>query len=448
MSPIKISFFALRSIVLAGLLAGTLIACGATAPLPATPAPGPTPTITVPFEMPTTISIAGRFRAQELAILDQQIATFEAANPELRVEVVDIRGNANQRRERTAERLGSGDSSIDIFVLDGTWLAEFAEAGWLLPLNDYVEPAGLSLAEFLGPAVQASTIDGQLMALPWTVDGGVLYYRKDLLDRYGYAPPTTWPDLQRMALAIKGQEDLPYGFVWQGAAYGALTCNTLEFVWAYGGRVLDEAGDAVFDSPQSRAGLQAMTGLIASGASPEDTSDYYEQRTLEAFEGGQAVFMRNWANTAQTLGAEDAPLRGQVGLAPLPASCLVEQGLALSVSGRQPAKAFRFVAFLASQRQQVQWARYTGLLPALTSAYDDAEILAWRPSLQGLPAILSAARPLPQTAAYPAISEAIYQEANAMLAGEQDGATAAARIQQRIEAALAQSRRPAPSATP
>jgi multiple sugar transport system substrate-binding protein len=424
-------------ILLVLLVAGLVTACGPASPSPSALPAGPTPTVTAPVELPAVIALRGQFRGQRLVALDQLIARFEAANPDIRVEVVDLGGNADQQRQRIAEQLGGGDSSVDIYLVDDVWLAEFTSQGWLLPLDRYVRSYGVELGGYLPPAVEANTMDGQLVALPWSVDGGVLYYRADLLEKYNLDLPADWASLQRTGLDLQNQEGVDYGFVWQGGAYESLTCNTLEFVWAYGGRVLDEEGKAVFDSAQTRAALEEMLKLVTSGVSPRDTATYDEVTSLDAFERGEAVFLRHWASSWASLRGGDSPLAGRVGLAPLPTSCLAEQGLALSAFSHYPDQAFRLMAFLTGAEGQVEWALATDELSALKAAYHDPDLLALEPSLEALPEILSAARPRPQTPVYPVVSEAIYTEVNRMLAGEQDVETTAMQIQERIEDATA-----------
>jgi multiple sugar transport system substrate-binding protein len=272
--------------------------------------------------------------------------------------------------------------------------------------------------------------------MPWTVDGGLLYHRRDLLDQYGRQPPETWAELSEVALTIQSQEGLPYGLVWQGEANETLTCNTLEFIWAYGGDLLDEDGAVIFDSPQTRAGLQHMTDLVTTGISPLDVASYNEATALADFLRGDAVFMRNWAYAWDRLNSNDSPVAGQVGLAPLPASCLGGQSLAISAHSHHPEQAFRFVAFLIDHPQQLQLARQGVHPPALEQVYRDPELLAEKPVFQDLQTTLSATRPRPQSPAYLALSEAIFSEVNKMLQAEQDAATTAAIIQRRLEAIL------------
>jgi multiple sugar transport system substrate-binding protein len=423
-------------LVLLVLVCSMVTACGAATP-ESTPLPaGPTPTVTVPIELPVVVSLVGRFSQQQLAILDQQIATFEAENPDIRAEIVEVRGNSRQDRQTIGNQLAEENTDLDIFLLDDAWLAEFAAKGWLLPLDDYVKSSALDMSEFLPGTVQASTIDGELVALPWIADGGVLYYRSDLLEKEGHTPPDTWADLQSLAFDLKATEGLPFGHVWQGAARESLTCNTLEFVWAYGGDVLDEGGKVVFDSPQTRAALQQMSDLVTSGVSPSDIATYRENTALAAFRDGESAFMRNWPYAWDRLNASDSSIRGQIGVASPPASCLLGQTLALSASSMHPDQAFRLMQFLVGYEQQLQMAGETGRPSALETVYHSTELLQVRPFFESLHTILVDVRPRPRTTAYPQVSEAIYTEVNRMLAGEQDVNATVASIQRRIESGI------------
>jgi multiple sugar transport system substrate-binding protein len=202
---------ALPATLIASVLTALLVvACGAPTSGPSPSPAGPRPTVTVPIDMPVVISLVGAFDEQTLALLDSQIATFEETNPDIRVEVVAAEDDIAERRQEYAGYLAQGDSSRDIYLLDSAWLAKFAAEGWLLPLDDYLEAEGLTPGLFLPPTVQASTVGGRLMALPWTADAGLLYYRQDLVDEV----PRTWPELATAAARLTGPAGTPYGFVW------------------------------------------------------------------------------------------------------------------------------------------------------------------------------------------------------------------------------------------
>ena len=413
-------------------LAAALSACGGPAAAPGPTPTGPTPTVTVPVEMPVVISLVGFFDDQTLALLDSQIAAFEAANPDVRVELVAAEGDAEARRREFARYLAAGDTSRDIYLLNSYWLAEFAAGDWLLPLDGYMQAGGLVPELFLPPAAAASTIDGHWLALPWTADAGLLFYRRDLLDEV----PGTWPGLADAVARVVDPGGTPYGLVWQGAAYETLTCATLEFIWTFGGQVLDTQGRPTFDTPQTRAALQQMADLVERGLAPPEVATYREAAALAAFENGETVAMRNWFYAWDRLEAPDAPLAGRVAIAPLPASCLGGQSLALAAGSLYPAQAFRFVAFLAGHEQQVRLGREGVQPPARATVYRDEELLQARPALRSFYDAVSLARPRPPSPAYRAISEAIYTEVNALLRGEQDAAATAAAVQARLEATL------------
>ena len=153
---------------LLGLLLGsTIVACGARKPVPAPATSGPGPTVTVPIELPVVISIAGHFDEAALALLDRQIATFEEENPDVKVEVVSAPRLKDKRKETFASALTSKDNSVDLYVVDPSWLPEFASGGWLVPLDAFAASTGSLLDRFPPAQVQANTFDGFLLGLPW-----------------------------------------------------------------------------------------------------------------------------------------------------------------------------------------------------------------------------------------------------------------------------------------
>ena len=386
--------------------------------------------------MPAVIAIAGRFEDDNLAVLNRQIADFEAANPDIRIELVQAPRGTTERHDQFVADLDA--TAVDILAVDYHWLAEFAASDRLHPLDDYVRSSAVDLTAFLPATIEASTIHKQLTAMPWTTDGGVLYYRQDLLNKYGYAPPATWPDLQRIALDIKSKEGMPYGFVWQGAPYEGLTCNTLECVWAAGGAVLDSTGQSAFDNPLTRLALEQLANLLATDASPSQIVTFQENQALSAFRDGHAVFMRNWFYAWDRVNQGSSAVAGQVGLAPLPSSCLGGQALAMSSSSLHKTEAFRFMTFLAGYDQQVEAALLARQPSALPAVFEDASLLAADPVWRDLRAALAVTKPRPVVVPYAELSQTIYTEVNNMLAGQQDPATTAANVQRRIRAILGQ----------
>lgn len=424
-------------VALAVCVALLLAGCGPSpSPAPPATATGPAATVTVPIEMPVVVSVAGFIDEQTLPLLDEQIVAFEAANPDVRVELLAVNREASRRQEQFAESLAAGDGTVDVYLISPHWLAGYEAPGWLLPLDGYAADARLDLGTFLPAPIQASRVEDRLMALPWSTDGGLLYYRRDILEGRGYQPPATWSELETLGLELKGNGGPAHGFVWQGDAYDGLTCNTLEQVWAEGGEAVDAGGRASFDSLETRTALERMARFVSEGVSPATVAGHQEAAALASFRSGEAVFMRNWFYAWARLQEPGSPTAGQAGIAPLPASCLSGQSLVLSASSMVPQEAFRFMAFLVAPEQQAQLAAGGLLLPALAAPYQDPDMLARNPILGEVYPALLAARPRPQVADYPRLSEAIYTEVNGLLEGSQDPAATARNVQARLEEVL------------
>jgi multiple sugar transport system substrate-binding protein len=368
-----------------------------------------------------------------LSVLDMQIAAFEVANPEIRVEVVRAPRDPAQRRKWVTTHLDEGDTSIDIYVLDATWPADLAAHGGLISLESRLATKEFRPDVFLEGTLEANSVDGQLVALPWTADTALLYYRRDLLERNGHAPPASWEELQRISLKIKADESMRHGYVWQGAPSEDLTCSTLEHIWSRYPEQLEMTGDALRNGTQTRAALAEMSELVESGASPKDTATYHRWTAQTDFMNGEAVFLRDWHNAWENLNSGESRVVGQTGLAPLPAGCLGGQSLGLSAHSLHPEEAVRFMAFLTDYEQQAELATSGGLLPSVEAVYDDQDVLAAVPILRAFRAAFSAAEPRPSMAGYHEISTVVYSEVNRMLAGQQDVDTTAGSIKQAID---------------
>jgi trehalose/maltose transport system substrate-binding protein len=164
-------------------------------------------------------------------------------------------------------------------------------------LKQYFTPQ--EIGEFFPRIVENNTVKGKLVAIPFFTDAGLLYYRTDLLEKYGFKnPPNTWGELQRMAQTIqegerKTDKDF-YGFLFQGAAYEGLTCNALEWLASSGaGTIVAPDGKVTINNPQSKAALAMAKGWVGT-ISPLGVTGYQEEETRNAFQEGHAAFQRNW----------------------------------------------------------------------------------------------------------------------------------------------------------
>jgi trehalose/maltose transport system substrate-binding protein len=181
------------------------------------------------------------------------------------VNVVSKSGGTAETLAQYQQFFEGQSGELDLFMVDVVWPAMIAEH--LLDVNEYLDEEMLS--RFYPALIDAYTVEGRLVALPWFAGAGMLYYRTDLLEKYGLEVPTTWEELGVAAKTIQEGEraegnDSFWGFVYQGKAYEGLTCDALEWqVSNGGGRILspegvievnDEASIEIFDTMASWVG--------------------------------------------------------------------------------------------------------------------------------------------------------------------------------------------------
>ena len=252
----------------------------------------------------------------------------------------------------------------------------------------------------------------------------MLFYRKDLLEKYTIAVPRTWDQLVRAAQEITRLEKDLYGFLWQGKQYEGLVCNVLEFVWGNGGDVLTQ-DRLVIESEENREALAFMRDLITTfKVTPSLVFNDTEEQTRRLFALGKALFMRNWPYAWQTFASKSSPLAGKVGMAPLPsfeghesASTLGGWQLGVNRFSKRPQAAERLVRYLTSPETQKRVALEIGFKPARKPVYQDLELQGKDPFLVSLYEIFLKARPRPVSPYYLMMTQVMQPEFSAILSG-------------------------------
>jgi trehalose/maltose transport system substrate-binding protein len=310
------------------------------------------------------------------------------------VQLVSVPTSASERLGLYQQLLGAESPAIDVFMIDSIW------PGILSAYFIDLKPAAANTIEEHFPAVvQNDTVDGHLIAMPWFIDAGLLYYRKDLLERYGEKPPETWQDLAASALRIQDEERKRgnakmWGYVWQGKSYEGLTCNALEWIASHGGgTIVDASGKVTIDNPSAITALREARSWIGT-ISPKGVLSYGEEEARGVFQTGNAVFMRNWPYAWAAVNNEDSPVKGKVGAMPLPmdgknnpnsrhVAALGGQHLAVSKFSRNRNAAIDLVMYLTGKEEQKRRALVGSYNPTIRSLYRDPDILAANP-FQGM----------------------------------------------------------------
>ena len=367
---------------------------------------------------------------------------FERRNPGVRVRSEALTWTSDEQHQFYVINLDGASPTFDVLMLDVIWVPEFAQAGWLLDLSPWVTRG--ELAPHFPAAAAASVWNGRVWGLPWNMNVGVLYYRADLLAKYHLAPPRTWEELVEQAQRIRAGERDPKldGVLWQGKQYEGLVVNVLEHFWASGTALLDEHDRVLPEPERAAAALGFMRGLLESGVSPAWVTAGDEELTRRPFGDGRAVFLRSWPYAMDLFEAAGSPVRGRVGIAPLPGHVAGAAGvgatggfhLAVNRRTRHAEAAVALVRFLAgAEGQRAITAAGVALYPTRVDLYRDPAAVAAHPHMPRFHALALVARPRPVTPYYLMLSTTVQPEFSAALVGVKTPAQAVSYARRRLE---------------
>ena len=363
------------------------------------------------------------------------IDKWNAAHPNEKVTFKEQTDQADQQHDDLVQHFQAKDPGYDVASVDVVWTAEFAAKGWLQPLKDKM---ALDTSAMLKPTVDAASYKGTLYAAPESSDGGILYYRKDLVP----TPPKTWDEMMSMCSIAKTNNIGCYSG--QFKKYEGLTVNASEAINSAGGAVLDADGKPSLLTPEAKAGMANLTKAYADGAIPKEAITFQEEESRQAFQDGKLLFLRNWPyvyNLATTEGS--SKVKDVLGMTALPgkagpgASSLGGHSAAVSVYSKNKATALDFLKFLTTEETQKFFATQGSLAPVLGKLYDDKELVAKLPYLPVLKTSIENAVPRPVTPFYPAVTKAIQENAYSAIKGEKTVDAALSDMQKSIESASA-----------
>jgi multiple sugar transport system substrate-binding protein len=375
------------------------------------------------------------------------LAGFEAAHPGVHVVAQALPSSSDVAHQFFLTALEGGSRDFDLFFVDTIWVAEFAHAGWLADLSSYLTPEDVR-RDFLDGAAEAVVVEGRTFAVPWYGDVGILFFRRDLVGE----APKTYADL--VGVADRVRHDVPgvQGFVWQGRQYEGLVCNVYEAIWGHGGTTMQD-GRVLLDTDEARAALAYLRSLLERGTSPRSVASAAEEDARRTFQDGRAALMRNWPYAWAEAQKEGSPVRGRVGIAPLPTlggepGRGTLGGFELAVNAHAPPDrrdlAFALAAHLTSPEANLALALGYGRSPVRRATYADPRLAEGAPLLAKLRPMLELARPRPTTPYYAMISDTLQGEFSAAVTGIRAPAEALRRAQTLVDHIMGEDRRVTP----
>ena len=359
------------------------------------------------------------------------------------VQIVTPPNDASERLALYQQVLNAGSDKIDVLQVDVVWPGLLGNH--LLDLKQYTK--GVEKEHFEG-FIANNTNNGRLVAMPWFANAGLLFYRKDLLQKYSQKVPGTWDELSASAKKIQDGEraagnDKMWGYVWQGRAYEGLTCDALEWVVSFGGgSIVEKDGKVSIKNPKAAKALQTAASWVGS-ISPTAVLNYAEEEARGVFQAGNAVYMRNWPYAWSLAQGDDSVIKGKVGVAVLPkggadgrhAATLGGESLAVSKYSKNAALAADLVMHMTSAAVQKDRAMRGSFNPTLGALYKDPDVIKANPFMGELYGTFTSAVGRPTTvtgARYNQVSNQFWNATHEVLSGKAKADEALGRLEQSL----------------
>jgi multiple sugar transport system substrate-binding protein len=342
----------------------------------------------------------------------------EAADGAYEIRTAQLPREANAQREQLIRRLAAEDDSIDLMSLDPPFIPEFAQAGFLADVPDDVEKRVTE--GVVQSAVEGSTWDGELVAVPFWANTQLLWYRNSVAEAAGLdmSQPVTWQQIVDAAKATTTDIGA------QGARAESLTVWLNALIESAGGSIIAENAERPADielgltSDAAVAAAEVMRTVATSGAAGPAFSTENEDASATAFEGPSGGFMVNWpfvwprALSAVDGGTLDPSVPADYGWTLYPR--VTADGparppygginLGIGAFGRYPDLAFAAAECIVSDENQAYYFTTNGNPASSAAVYDDPAVLEAFPQAPTIRQSLEQAAPRPQTPYYNEIS--------------------------------------------
>jgi len=372
--------------------------------------------------------------------MQKLVDEWNGKHPKEKVEITELPEAADEQRNLMVQNAQAKSKEFSVLNLDVVWTAEFAANQWVvkLPQDQF------DLDKFLEPAVNTAKYRDNLYAVPVYSDGGLLFYRKDLLTAAGVTDaPKTWDEMKEdcaKVQALPGNSGLGC-YAGQFDKYEGLTCNFSEAVQSAGGSILDKSGKPTVDTQEAKDGLNFLVNGVKDKEIPAAAVTYKEEDGRRAFQDGQLIFHRNWPYVYAKAQATDgsSQVAGKFDIAPLPGkdgagvSTLGGHNFAISAFAENKATALDFIKFFTSEEAERSNLLATSQAPTRTDLYDDADLLKQFPYLATLKESILTAVPRPQAVQYNDVTAAMQDAAYSAMNGQKSTDDALKDLQSKLE---------------
>jgi multiple sugar transport system substrate-binding protein len=379
-----------------------------------------------------TLTIA--VSSSEAAHWEPLITEFEKKTG-IKVTLDDKEKTTDEVEKYYTSELSQHKPSFDLVYMDVIWVPKFAQQQWLKDLSQDFSQSELS--NFLTKDVEAGRYSEKLYRVPFRTTGGVLYYRKDLLEQAGYQkPPATFVELLKIAKSLQEKHSSPHwGYFWQGQEEG-LAAMFVEVLRGFGGFWIKNETEVGLDQPEAMEAIRFLRSTIQQRVSPPDFESFGETETRDRFLKGEAVFMRNWPEILAQVSSNEISsspeVHNNIGITKMPVksvsndhsgSCQGSWGLGISRYSEHPAEALELIKFLTSDAAQRKFVLKGGYLPSRASVFIDPTIVDQYPHYPKLLEVLNNTVARPPVPQYRDVSEILRRHLKVALQGKRNPET-------------------------
>lgn len=395
---------------------------------------------TTPAE-PVKLTFWHQYDKTNAEMIDQLVAEFNEANPDIQVEVV-VQPSYDEYKTLLQTSILS-DTLPDIATVDLIWVPWLVSTDSVEALDNYIaSDSDFDITDFYPLQLDYDNIGGSRFALPMSANNMQVIWNKDLFEQAGLdpeVPPTTWNELKADAEQCQDLNNGIVGFEFYTQPTGeGITWQFQVFLWAAGGEFLNtDNTKAAFNTPE---GLEALTYvsdmLQGNGSIPGPWGAFGEGKACMQLDGSWLFGYR-----------KDASFDWGVALVPAPEGGTSatntggERILMFSGSENKEA-AWKFIKFMTSSDVQLRWDMTTGFMPVRKSVGENSEYLNWindtEPRMLPFVEGMQYAHTRPATPLYNEVSDAFSREIQNAFLGLATPEEALAAAEQAVNDILAQ----------
>jgi len=214
----------------------------------------------------------------QLAVLQSLIVEYQTLNPGIEVDIV-IASPAS-RGTRLLTSLASG-ADLGIFEIEPALMSQWADAGYLLPLDDVITNIGVN--DFVDGSLFRQ--NGITYAVPYAISVYGLWVRKDLFEQAGLPLPTTYDEVLTAAKILTNNQT--YGIALPAGQNIATVNYFSTFLWQNGGDYFTCDGQVAFGEPQALEAIRRWQALTQYAPPGFTTWGFPEQ--IDAFINGRVA---------------------------------------------------------------------------------------------------------------------------------------------------------------